>query len=235
MQNLKSIMMMFLMFITIIGADVAISQEVPKDAAIIVAVSGTVTYHNQSKQLSPAPVQAFMKMYQHDVLTLPAESQIKLLYPKGGRKETWQGPVVLTLGEKESQIQGDSAQPQVENLPQIARSVRETNLPLIERGGVVIVRASESQESDQSAPTPIPLQLTKEELAEIEEAKAVYGEMKKRGGAADVTPELYLLSVLAYYEQYQEMQGLVAELLKTHPKNEVLLQWEEWVKAQQAQ
>jgi len=175
-----------------------------------------------------------MKMYQHDVLTLPAESQIKLLYPKGGRKETWKGPVVFRLGEKESTVEGqDASQPQVENLPKIARSVRETNLPLIERGGVAIVRASESQKSDQAAPTPIPLELSDEELAEIEEAKAAYAEMKTQSEAADVTPELYLLSVLAYYDQYQEMQPLIAELLQSYPENDALRQWEEWVKAQQ--
>lgn len=225
------------MCMTMIDPNVAISQETPKDAAIVVAVSGAVMYSNQTTQQSPAPVQSFMKMYQDDVLTLPVETQVKLLYPKGGRKETWVGPVVIILGEEESTVQkGQNAEPsQVEHLPKIARSVRETNLPLIERGGVIIVRASESHDAEQPTPTPMPLPLTDEERAEIEAAKAAYTEMKTRSATADVTPALYLLSVLASYDQYQEMQPLIEELLKIHPDNKVLRQWEEWVNAQQSE
>ncbi len=72
-----------------------------------------------------------------------------------------------------------------------------------------------------------PMELTEEELVEIEVAKETYAALKKQLGTDDVTPELYLLSVFAEYELHENIKKMVAELLQKYPENPVLKQWEE--------
>lgn len=213
------------------------ATELPVDVAIVTLVSGDVTY--QANQQKPVSVIAFMKLRQDDLVTLPEGAQLKLLYTKSGRQELWQGPVMLQLSETESLIQGERAaqsQPQVENLSKADKNkivgvVLSFDGGRIQKTGGTTVRDSRTQ-PQESVPAPTPLELTEDELREIEEAKARYAEMRKQAAANDFTPELYLLGIYDYYELYAEMQTLTAKLLRQQPDNPFLKAWAEWAQAQ---
>ena len=222
-----------MLFILIAGTLPLNAENAPQNAAIVVEVSGAVTYHNAITP-EPTALQAFMMMFQGDLLTLPADARVKLLYPENGRKETWQGPVTLALDVEQSRAQDETIKPvEIEESAAIARTIKETCLPLIERGAVTIVRASYSEESEQMPAKHAPLALTDAEKQAISDARSTYAKMKEDTEKSDVTPELYLLSVLAFYEQYDSMAERLAQLQKTEPNNPVLQRWVEWVRSQQ--
>jgi hypothetical protein len=212
-------------------------EELPAGIVIVVAVSGSVTYQNELTQQVPAQVHAFMKLCQDDVVKLPVQSQITLTYLKGGRQETWQGQIVLKIGAKESAIQSSlasSPQPQVKDLPEeISRVIRETVLPFpkmkIERVAGANVRQLVIQPQPEPTTPPTLIESEQERLAIIKTAKDTYAKLKAQRGKDDLTPELYLLSVFADYEQYGEMKTMVEELLQTYPDNPMLQRWKSWV------
>jgi hypothetical protein len=74
--------------------------------------------------------------------------------------------------------------------------------------------------------------LSEEEKSEIKRAKEIYQSLRKQTKAEDITPELTLLVVLADYEQYEEMEKVIKDAMKTQPDNPVLKQLDEWVKTQ---
>ena len=59
--------------------------------------------------------------------------------------------------------------------------------------------------------------LTAEERTDLTRAQAVYKEMRAKAADDDLTPELYLSSVLQEYGQYAEMKPLVASMQKRQP------------------
>lgn len=212
------------------------AAEPPVNAAIVTLVSGDVTY--QSGEQTPLlPVAAFMKLCRDDVVTLPEGAQLKLIFTQNGRQELWAGPVALKLGETESQPQGEqAAQPQVENLTKSVKTrIVSVALPFdgerLQKTGGTTVRGSDNQPQD-AAPTPMPLELTKEDRAKIEAAKAKYAEMRKKSAPNDFTPELYLLGVFDYYNLYADMQTLTTELLRQQPDNPFLKAWNDWAQQQ---
>lgn len=214
--------------------------ELPSDVAIVTHVSGDVTYQNDLEQPEPAKVQAFMKLRQRDLLTLPAESQVKLLFLKDGFQETWKGTVVLKVGKDRCLANRKGVW--LTQLPSQKRklmfdeisTIRGTSFPPFNRGAVATVRSADAPPniptpSPTPTPVPVPIELTERENAEI---RSTYLNMKKRSEPDDITPELYLLSVYAKYGHYNAIQKIIWKMLVRYPENQVLQQWEEWVNAQ---
>jgi hypothetical protein len=84
--------------------------------------------------------------------------------------------------------------------------------------------------NEQIGPTPrtIPVirEIPKTEAVTIEKTYTV---LRKEFGENDATPDLYRLSVLAEYGQYERMLPLLKDLLTIHPNNPILLAWQKWV------
>lgn len=197
------------------------TAEPPPDVAIVAHVSGEITY--TSGQRNPSKVQAFMKLRQGDLLKLPAESQIKLLFLKDGKQQIWQGEVELKVEDSGCQPIGETlSQRQLQDkllLPQITRAIKDTPLPLLRRGAGVTLRK---------------IKLTEEDRADIKAAEDLYNDLKTYY-TDDITLELYLLSVYAKYEQYDEgirkkFQEKIQALLDVYPNNPLLQRWDAWIK-----
>ena len=76
---------------------------------------------------------------------------------------------------------------------------------------------------------------SEEERAEIATAKENYRNLRNQTKEDDLTPELYLLGILANYDQFEEMEKVIKGALKKQPNNEVLKKLEEWVKTQKTE
>ena len=59
--------------------------------------------------------------------------------------------------------------------------------------------------------------------------------MRSQTEADDITPEMYLLGVLANYDKFEEMEQLIKEAQKRQPGDPVLTKLEEWVQIQKKQ
>jgi hypothetical protein len=84
-----------------------------------------------------------------------------------------------------------------------------------------------TKEDSQESVTP-----NKEERVGIVTAKENYRSMRSQTEAGDITPEMYLLGVLADYDKFEEMEQVIKEAQKIQSGNPVLKKLEEWVKTQ---
>lgn len=180
------------------------------DVGLINQLSGEVAYTGQGGTQSKA--QSFMKVRQGDRFTLPAGTQLRVVYFNGSRQETWKGPASFKAGTQQSEaLNGQIAEAaqlpsgvaqkiaQVPNLVQIAK---------LGRSGGIAVRGGGK-----------PGRLSSEQLAELTEARGNYAQMRQKAPAEDITPELYYYSVLQDYLLYDEMKTVTDEMLRRQPNN----------------
>jgi len=74
-----------------------------------------------------------------------------------------------------------------------------------------------------------PPKLTTEQIAEVKSAKDTYSKLRAQSQADDITPELYLYSVLQDYLLYDDMKPVVAEMAKRQPSNTEVQELVSWV------
>jgi hypothetical protein len=206
----------------------------PPETGLVTHVSGNVTYRNDTGKGKPAKAQAFMKTWHNDRFNLEKGSTATFIYFSSGRQERWSGPVVIRIGRKQGHVvngEGPHQEPQVRIIQgMVAHGIDQSTLPLKRsRSGVRMIRGDTSDPKKRHA--PVSRALTEWERGEIDAAKKTCAELKARVGAKDITPEIYLLSVLARYGQYAEMDKIISALLKIHPRNETLKDLREWVRS----
>jgi hypothetical protein len=68
------------------------------------------------------------------------------------------------------------------------------------------------------------------EQADVAEARAVYGKMRSTAAPDDITPELYLFSVLHGYSLYEELAPVAENMLKRQPRSEEIRVLANWAK-----
>lgn len=211
-------------------------QILPRDVGIITQLSGVVTYQNEENQKIPEKAQAFMKIMKGDYLQLEAKALVHLVYFRNGRKEIWKGPVDFMVGEGESKVKnkkGFQSQPVIKILPTgVLEGVRQVPALLqragLSRSGYMQVRGLSVSQWKSKRPGKV-------ELAEIATAKENYQKLRKQTKADDLTPEAYLLGILANYDQLEEMEKVIQDTMKKQPDNEVLKKLEEWVKTRRTE
>jgi hypothetical protein len=211
-------------------------QALPPDVGIITQLSGGVTYRNEEYQKKTGKAQAFMKIFQGDYFHLEGKAMAQLLYFQNGRQETWKGPVAFTVGELESQLKsekGIQAQPEVKILPSgVLKGVQRVPV-LLRRAG--LSRSGIMQVRDPGGSLQGSKVSNEEKRVEIETAKRDYRNLRNQTKDNDLTPELYLLGILANYDQFEEMEKVIREAMKRQPDVEDLKKLKEWVKSQKAE
>ena len=163
-----------------------------------------------------------MKVRQGDRFTVPAGGAVRVVYFQGGRQETWKGPASFKAGAR----QGEGGTPtEVTVLPasvpqKIAQVPELIQIAKLGRSGGVAVRGA--------AKAP---RLSAEQQAEVKAAKDTYGKLRSQLGADDITPELYLYSVLQDYLLYDDMRPVVDEMSKRQPTSTEVQELAAWVKS----
>lgn len=193
----------------LLGVSLGASAQA-SDVGLLNQLSGEVSYASQGGTQSQA--QAFMKVRQGDRFTLASGAQLRLVYFKGSRQETWKGPASFKAGTEQSvavsgqvaeaaQLPSGVAQKiaQVPNLLQIAK---------LGRSGGIAVRGGGR-----------PKGLSAEQEDEVSQARATYTRMRQKASAEDITPEFYFYSVLQDNLLYSEMKLVTDEMLKRQPTN----------------
>jgi len=209
------------------------AQVLPPDVGLITRLSGDVIYRNESYQRTPEKAQAFMRIREGDHFKIPAEAMVQLIYFQSARKETWQGPVVFVVDEVQSRAEGEKGaqtQPEVTILPTEASQTMRCIPILLRRAG--ISRSGTMQVRGINEASQESLKLSQEEQVGIRMAKENYRSMRNQTEADDITPEMYLLGVLANYDKFEEMEQVLKEAQKIQPRSPVLKTLEEWVKTQ---
>ena len=196
------------------------AQAQSPDVGLVNMLAGEVSY--ASEGAAAAKVQSFMKVRQGDRFTVPAGGAVRVVYFQGGRQETWKGPASFKAGAR----QGEGGTPtEVTVLPasvpqKIAQVPELIQIAKLGRSGGVAVRGA--------AKAP---RLSAEQQAEVKAAKDTYGKLRSQLGADDITPELYLYSVLQDYLLYDDMRPVVDEMSKRQPTSTEVQELAAWVKS----
>ncbi len=116
------------------------------------------------------------------------------------------------------------AQPQVSNLPagvsqKIAQTPELIQIAKLGRSGGVAVRGIGNEK-----------RLTPQQQAEVRQARQTYDQLRASAAADDITPELYLYSVLQDHLLYDDMKQVVAEMQKRKPADPDVAVMAEYVK-----
>ena len=190
------------------------------DVGLVNQISGDVSYTSAG---ATAKAKAYMKVREGDRFSVPAGAQLRIVYFQGGRQESFAGPATLTAGAQQSSVQS-GAQPQVTTLPsgvpqKIAQTPELIQIARLGRSGGVAVRGVNTERK-----------LTPQQQAEVKQARQTYEQLRKGAASDDITPELYLYSVLQDHLLYTDMQKVVAEMQKRQPSNPDVAVMAEYVK-----
>src|SRR4051794_852438 len=89
------------------------SVQAAEDVGLINQLAGDVSYTSGGATAKAKP---YMKVREGDRFNVSAGAQLRVVYFKGGRQESFSGPASLTAGVEKSSVQSGS-QPQVTTLP----------------------------------------------------------------------------------------------------------------------
>jgi hypothetical protein len=190
------------------------------DVGLINQLSGDVTYSSGS---GSARAQAFMKVREGDRFNVAAGAQVRVVYFQGGRQETYAGPASFTAGSTASTVQA-GGQPQVTTLPsgvpqKISQTPELIQIAKLGRSGGVAVRGTGREP-----------RLSAAQQAEVRQARETYQKLRATAAADDITPELFLYSVLQDHLLYNDMKPVVEEMTKRQPSNPDVAELRAYVK-----
>jgi len=210
-------------FIFLTYSGPAHAKELKPKHIIVTAVSGDVTYVRSSESELPQAVTPFLKLEEGDTLTLPLDSSMSVLFVVRGLGEMWQGPKTLLFqdGHLLAQIHGVWTREH----PKLLKSLLFEPQKILTDSTLLRIL---SQIGGTPRAIPVSREISKTETATI--AKT-YSILRKEFGDDDATPELYRLSALAKYGQYDAMLPLLQELLSSYPDNPILLGWQTWAES----
>lgn len=192
-----------------------------QDVGLINHLSGDASYTSGSTRAKAA---AFMKIRAGDRFTLAKGAQLRVVYFQGSRQESFTGPARFVAGKDRSKVENGAA-PQVTTLPagvsqRIAQTPELLAIAKLGRAGGVAVRSG-------IRPKP----LSPEQEAEVKQARVTYEQLRKTAPEDDITPELFLYSVLDEHRLYQDMKGVVSEMQRRQPGNADVAAMAEYVES----
>lgn len=184
------------------------------DVALVNRVSGDVSHISPGG--IPKKARAFMMVQQGDRFAIPAGGSLRIVYFAGGRQETWTGPASFRAAAGQGQRIG-GRNPQVATLPpsvasslaRVPELIRSANLP-----------GKSARVTHRS--------LSAQERADLAEAKITYGKMRATAPAEDVTPELYLFSVLQGYALYDQLGAVAENMRRRQPRSDEIRALATW-------
>jgi len=231
--HLKIRHLVIIFFLVLGTSSHAFSSQTSLGMAI--QVSGSVSYHNKLTG-SGGALGPFMKLYTGDTLSLEADSLVQIVLFANGRRETWQGPMEIVIDkEKVYAVNKNGTAAAVHSLPQsVTREVRRltqiADASRMQTAGAKVVRGITI---DDQVKQPLkPVILNTGEKDEIDIYRETYRSLLKEAARDDITPELYLFSVLADYDQYDEMGGLIKTMKTKQPGNSSIKLLEKWMEDQ---
>ena len=189
------------------------------DVGLINQLQGEISYQGGSAISHASP---YMKVREGDRFTIAAGAVLRLVYFDGGRQETWKGPAVFKAGLKQGEAVSGAAE--VSQVPggvpaKLAQTAEVIQIARLGRAGGVTVRGVKTQ------------QLSTGQAAEIARAKTTYEAWRATAAADDITPELYLYTVLDSHMMYEDMKTVVKAMQARQPNSPEVRELAAWVGA----
>jgi hypothetical protein len=214
MKTMRRVLGVCALYLVAHGAGFA---QAVADAGLVQQVNGEVAYASSS---GTGKAQPFMKMRQGDRFTVPPGAQIQVVYFQNGRQESWRGPASFKAAVEYSEAVSGTVY-EVAHLP-VAVPQRIQRIPeliqMAKLGGIQVRGATPKQ------------QASLEQQSEVAAARVTYAKLRQQLPQDDITPELYLFTVLQDYLLYDDMKVVVDEMLRRQPASAEAQQLAEWVR-----
>ena len=207
------------LLVAIVSTGPALAQA---DVAMVNQISGEVSYASEGQAATKA--KPFMRVRQGDRFIVTSGALVRLVYFQGARQETWTGPASFRAGAEAGDAHG-SARPAVTILPVAVpqKIARVSELMGAVRLGGVSVRG---------AARPTRIVLSREQQAELAEARAAYRALRAQAAPDDLTPELYLFSILYELRQEDEVMILLEDMARRAPESQEVREMAAWLAGQ---
>ena len=190
--------------------------DAANDVAFVSQLSGEVTHISPGG--IPKKARAFMAVQQGDRFAVAARGSLRVVYFADAREEIWTGPASFrAAAARGDRIGGHD--PRVATLP-----------PSVPRQLARVPDLIQSARHGGSAMKGARLSPSERERADLAEAKATYGKMRAAAARDDVTPELYLFSVLHGYSLYEELGPVAENMLKRQPRSDDIRALAKWAR-----
>ena len=158
--------------------------------AMLTQVTGKVGVSGKGGARDAVP---FLKVNEGDKLTLAANARVQMVYLASGRQEIWKGSGEVVVGSQEGR--SPSLKAEASQLPPLILKQLAKTPAVGQQGktGMVMVRGLD-------------------DLAALDQLEKDYAEFRARAAADDVTPEVFLLSGLLEYQDYDRARKVLADL-----------------------
>ena len=207
--------------IAALAAGAAFGVGASADVGLVNQLQGEVSY--QGTGSAGAKAAAFMKVRDGDKFSVPDGGVLRIVYFEGGRQETWKGPASFKAGMKQGEAQSGKAE--VSQVPggvpaKLAQTADVIQIAKLGRAGGVTVRGVKPN-------------LTPAQAAEVAQAKKTYDSWRTTVAADDITPELYMYTVLQDYMLYDDMKTVVKTMQDKQPNSADVKEIAAWVNSRQ--
>lgn len=140
---------------------------------------------------------AFLKVNPGDKLTLSGNARVQMVYLASGRQEIWKGAGTVDMGAQE----GRSATLKAES----------SQLPPI-----ILKQLARTPAVGQHGKTGMVMLRSLDDLAAADHLDEDYGKFRAAAAPGDPTPEVFLLSSLIDFEQYDRARKVLSDLQAKH-------------------
>ena len=201
----------------VLSAAASFAAWASADVGLVNQLQGDVSY--QGTGATGAKAAPFMKVREGDKFTIPDGAVLRIVYFEGGRQEMWKGPSSFKAGAKAGDAQ--SGTPVVSQVPggvpaKLSQTAEVIQIAKLGRAGGVTVRGVKPN-------------LTPAQAAEVAQAKKTYESWKGSSAADDITPEMYLYTVLQDYMLYDDMKVVVQTMQAKQPNSQEVKELASWV------
>lgn len=206
--------------------------QAAQSLGMVTRLSGAAGYIGADKGGEKA-LKPFMKLFKGDAVDLKAGAGLQIVYFDTGRKVDYKGPAKIVVGQEGGSPGSESSESSVSVMPDVvAKEVKRIASIIdpsrLQYAGAAVVRGTSGEDEE---PLP-PVELEPSEQREIDLARNMYDSLLEKADPHDITPELFLFSVMADFDQFEEMNSLIAKMEKKQPENPTIDQLSQWMKDQ---
>ena len=109
-QKLKPYLFLFIILFVSLPVSVFAAEN---SAVIVTAIRDGYALLWSGEESEKIPLEEFMKVFPGDKIEIVDQGEVDILYVNGGDRETWHGPVVIIMKEK-NRLQSEGKRPAVE-------------------------------------------------------------------------------------------------------------------------
>jgi hypothetical protein len=159
--------------------------------AMLTQVAGDVKV--AAKGAAPRAAVPFLKLNEGETLTLAGGARVQMVYLASGRQEIWKGAGPVAIGGKEST--SASLKPETSQVP-----------------AVILKQLAKTPVVGQTGKTGMVMLRSMDDLEALDQLEADYKEFRKTAAADDTTPEVFFLTGLLEYKDFERAEKVLAEL-----------------------